>query len=51
MMERRKTYIMSVQDTKQKGNEAGSTGGGIKVFFHGEDTNLSGDGVIIKHSA
>lgn len=50
-MERRKTYIMSVQDTKQKGNEPGSTGGGIKVFFHGEDTNLSGDGVIIKHSA
>ncbi|KAF7698202.1 hypothetical protein C0J45_12817 [Silurus meridionalis] len=48
MMERRKVYMLCVQETKWRGSKARNIGGGFKLFFHGVDGKRNGVGVILK---
>ncbi|KAF7690015.1 hypothetical protein HF521_011819 [Silurus meridionalis] len=48
IMERRKVYMLCVQETKWNGSKARNIGGGFKLFYHGVDGKRNGVGVILK---
>ncbi|KAK3547940.1 hypothetical protein QTP70_001327 [Hemibagrus guttatus] len=48
MMERRKVYILCVQETRWKGSKARSIGAGFKLFYYGVDNKRNGVGVVLK---
>ncbi|KAK3514155.1 hypothetical protein QTP70_005084 [Hemibagrus guttatus] len=48
MMERRKVYILCVQETRWKGSKARSIGAGFKLFYYGVDSKRNGVGVVLK---
>lgn len=40
LMQRRKVYILCVQETRSKGSKDKSLIAGFKLFYHGEDIGL-----------
>ena len=48
MIERKKVHILSMQETRWKGNNVSSIRGGFKLFYHDVDGRRNGVGVILK---
>ena len=46
-IERRKIYIMCVQETKWKGRKATELGNGFKLFYIGDNGRINGVGIIL----